>query len=140
MEKDNFQKALDKLRPSIEKLVREVDNDPAAVISGFVLNAHSHGLIQFGNLDTIKGDSLIGLHIYLSTLAAEMAEKNPMLADLDFADVDAGRDPVGQAPEEIADALARLVLVTGLEDAYAAQVQELAQRYIQARRIPENGK
>lgn len=135
MDKDKFEKAVSKLRPGIERLVREVEESPESCISGFVFTTAPTGIIKFGNVAN-RGDDLIRLHLALSTLSAEMVDGSPWV-NLQYADVAMGDKPVGQAPEEIADALARAVLVTGLETGHAAQALELAQRYIQARHTPE---
>ena len=134
MDKAKFEKAVEKLRPDIERLVREVDGSPESCISGFIFTTAPTGIIKFGNVQN-RGDDLIRLHLALSTLSAEMVDGNQWV-NLEYADVDMGKVPLGQAPEEIADALAREVLVTGLEDAHRAQALELAQKYIQSRRIP----
>jgi hypothetical protein len=137
MEKSSFEKAVDKLRPDIEKMVREIDNLPAACVTGFIFSFNPKGFIQFGNTEN-EGDDLIRLHMTLSALAAEMKEKNPYV-DVPYTEVGMGAQPVGQAPEEIADALARQVLITGMDPEHSAACLSLAERYLISRRTPENG-
>lgn len=133
-----FTEALEKLRPNIERLIRDVDNNPAACVTGFIFTLNPKGFIKFGNIAN-SGDDLIHLHMVLASLAAEATENPTDYADVPFADVHMGDKPLGQAPEEIADALARSVLVTALEPEHTAQALELAQRYMQARRVPNAG-
>ena len=136
-----FDKLLENLKPDIERLSRKVDASPASAITGFIFSMNPRGFIKFGNIQN-KGDELIRLHMVLASLAAEMEESGKNYGDVPFVDIDAGQQPLGQAPEEIADELARSVLISGLEPGYADKAMILAQRYIQSRRTtpPEEKK
>ena len=128
-----FDKLLESLKPDIERLSRKVDAAPASAITGFIFSMHPRGFIKFGNIQN-QGEELIRLHMVLASLAAEMQESGKNYGDVPFVDIDAGVLPLGQAPEEIADELARAVLGSGLEPGYANKAMLLAQRYIQSRR------
>lgn len=136
-----FDKLLERLKPDIERLSRKVAASPASAITGFIFSMNPRGFIKFGNIQN-KGDELIRLHMVLASLAAEMEESGKNYGDVPFVDIDAGQQPLGQAPEEIADELARSVLISGLEPGYADKAMILAQRYIQSRRTtpPEEKK
>ena len=133
MDKQDFEKSLSDLRPDIERLVRKVDENPSSAIVGFIFSTMPQGLIKFGNVENV-GENLIQLHTTLASLAAEMIERPKSFPFVAFADVSDGGKIVGQAPEEIADALAKAVLVTGMEESHVARVQEMAQRSLLARR------
>jgi hypothetical protein len=139
MENAEFEKALEKLKPDIERLTRKVEELPAACLTGFIFSFSPKGLIRFGNIEN-EGETLVALHKTLSALAAVMAVENPF-PDVPYADIRIeNKTTVGQQPEEIADALAAQVLITGMEPEHAAACLSLAEKYIQSRRGPQNGK
>jgi hypothetical protein len=124
------EKAISRLRPDVERLVRTVEENPAAMVTGIVFGMKPKFFVRFGNIEN-RGDELIHLYLVLATLAAEMEEKNPY-HDVHYVEMDTGVKPVGQSPEEIADALARECLIYG----ESPQVLDLAKQYIMSRRPP----
>ena len=132
MEKSKFEQAVDKLRPDIEKVVRGIDSLPAACITGFIFSFNPKGLIQFGNIEN-QGEELIHLHKVLASLAAMMKIENPY-PDVPFTELKAGIAPTGQTAEEIGDALAWQVLITGMDPEHTAACISLAERYLVTRR------
>ena len=135
MENTDFEKALEKLKPEIDRLVRKVDELPSACITGFIFAINPKGFIRFGNIDN-QGEDLVSLHRTLSSLAVIMAKENPF-PEVPFRDVSDAflqKPFLGQTPEEIADALAAEVLVTGMEPQHVAACLSLAEKYIQSRR------
>lgn len=125
-----FKKLLEEVKPDIERLVHNADK-PHIVISGFIFSP-TLGLIRFGNNGN-KGGAFIKLHLVLSTLATEMETMNPY-PQMSFADI--GGESVGgvrERSEVIADELAQLIMITGLET-NQEKIISLAHRYIIARR------
>jgi hypothetical protein len=137
-----FDKFVQATQPDIERLVRRVDSASAACITGFVFGMHPRGLIKFGNIEN-RGENLIQLHLVLASLTATMQELPKGASayhDVPFIEIDAGKDAWGQAPEELADTLARMVLITGMDASKITEIMEVAQRYLMARRPPEEKK
>lgn len=132
-----FKKLLDSTKPEIEKLIRKVDEKTNTYITGFVFKHDPPTFIKFGNVEN-RGDDIIKLYIGLSKLAAEV-DSGAQFTDISFEELKG--DSVieaGDTPENIADALAKQVLVTAMEPAHAANAVHLAQRYLASRR-PING-
>jgi hypothetical protein len=128
------EKFLESLRPSMEKLCRDVDNQGKAIITGFVFCQNPPCIAHLSTIDN-KGDELIRLHLVLTSLMAEgLAGKYPQVT---FKEFDTGTSPAGSAPEEIADELARLLLVTGADADYLNKIFDLAQQYLALRRKVE---
>lgn len=125
---------LETLRPDIEKLCRDVDNQGNAIITGFIF-CQNPPCIAHLTTATEQGDKLIRLHLVLSSLVAEQSEHSlTRYPNVTFKEFGPGATQVGRAPEEIADELAQLLLVTGADQAYLNQIYELAQSYLLSRR------
>lgn len=131
--KEAAEKWLESLRPDIEKLCRDVDNQGSALISGFIFCQNPPCIAHLSTASN-KGDELIRLHLVLSSLVAE--QETSRYPQVTFKEFGAGKASVGRAPEEIADELAQLLLVTGADKDYLNQIYELAQSYIASRRKP----
>lgn len=124
------EKFLESLRPSMERLCREVDAQGKAIVTGFMFCQNPPCIAHFSTIDN-KGDELIRLHLVLASLMDEgMAGKYPQVT---FKEFDTGSGPIGKAPEEIAEELARLLLVTGADAEYLNQIFGLAQAYLATR-------
>ena len=127
------EKFLEALRPTIEKLCRDVESQGKAIFSGFIFCQQPPCIVHLGTVDN-KGDDLIRLHVVLSSLIAEgLAGRYPNVL---FKEYGPGVAPVtsSQSPELIADELARLLLVTGADVKYLDQIFSLAQNYMALRR------
>lgn len=133
----DFKKLLASAKPEIERLIHKISERPDTFITGFVFRQNPTTFIKFGNIEN-RGDDIIKLYVGLASLAARVDEGTDF-EDINFEEI-TGEDnkPVGDAPEEIADALAKQVLITALEPAHAADAVALAQRYLASRR-PLNG-
>lgn len=121
----------DTLRPDIERLVRKVEDNPHACLTGIVFSQDPPALLHIGNIDN-QGEDLIRLHMVLSTFVAQ-AKENPKYKNLTFEEIGIGNHSIGEAPEEIADRLAEMLLITNLAPDYAEQLLEMAQRYLRSR-------
>lgn len=133
--RQEIEKYFESLRPDIERLIRKVDANPQACIIGMVFSQDPPCLMYMTSLET-AGDELIKMHLVLSTLVAESKE-HPEHTRVPFREFYAGDAKFGQAPEELADELARMVLVTGMDEKHIDRILHIAQQYLIARR-PEN--
>lgn len=135
IDKQVTDKYFESLRPDIERLIRNVDSNPHACIVGVVFSQNPPCMAHISSIEN-RGEELIRIYLVLSTLVAEMQDnENPRIP---FKEFSAGRAPVGQAPEEIGDELAKMVLVTGMDELHVDKVLQLAQNYIMARRPNAN--
>ena len=121
----------DTLRPDVERLVRKVEDNQHACITGIVLSQDPPALLHIGNIEN-EGEDLIRLHMVLSTFVAQ-ARENPKYKNLTFEEIGLGNALIGEAPEEIADKLAEMMLVTNLHPEYAGEILEMAQKYLASR-------
>ena len=122
----------DTLRPDVERLVRKVEDNKHACITGIVFSQDPPALLHIGNIEN-EGEDLIRLHMVLSTFVAQ-AKENPKYKNLTFAEMGLGDCPIGEAPEEIAGKLSELILTTNLHESYSEQILELAQQYLRTRK------
>lgn len=132
IDRQEIEKYFESLRPDIERLIRKVDENPQACIIGMVFSQNPPCLAYMTSLET-AGDELIKMHLVLSTLVAESKE-NPEHTRVPFKEFFAGDAKIGNAPEELADELAKMVLVTGMDEKYVDKIVGIAQQYLLARR------
>ena len=121
----------DTLRPDAERLVRKVEDNRHACFTGVVFSQDPPALLHIGNIEN-EGEDLIRLHMVLSTMIAQ-SKDNPKFRNLTFEEIGIGDYLIGEAPEEIADKLAEMMLVTNLHENYHDQLLQLAQRYLASR-------
>ena len=122
------------LRADIERLIRKVDENPQASVTGYIFCAEPKFLVHFGNIRN-RGRELKQLHYALSELAAgiQMGYIDPKT--LEFIEVDSQGGSIALEPtENIADELAKKIIITGLEPQHSSEIMSLAHRYLTARK------
>ena len=121
------------LRSDINKLIAKVDENPLASLTGFVFCSDPRFLIHFGNIYN-RGHELQRLHGALSDMAGgmQMGYYNPK--EIEYLEIgkDGGKD-VSDPVENIADDLAKKIIITGLEPQHNSEIFALAERYLMAR-------
>lgn len=135
--KAKFQMVLKPLQPKIQKLIQEVHAGVGlAGIIGFIYFQDPVGIVQFGNIGN-QGETLTHLLVLLSTLVHEM-KTNPTgrYRNVPFTELGIATGKTGENPEDLADELTKMILVSGLDTSRADALLELAQRYWLARRPP----
>jgi hypothetical protein len=121
------------LRPDIERLICKVQDNPHAAITGYIFSDDPKLLIHFGNIYN-RGQELKQIHYALSELAAGMQLGYINPKDVQFLDIGVPSAGAVTATENIADDLAKKILVTGLEPQYSSEITALAERYLLARK------
>ena len=123
-----------KLRPDIKRLIAKAEENPMISLTGFVFCPNPRLLIHFGNIQN-RGMELRQLHVSLSELAGGMQTGYINTQEIAYVEIGANdktalaADPI----ENIADDLAKKIIITGLEPQHNSEIFALAERYLMAR-------